>query len=102
MHWKYTRRRRDRLGVVRGEALSVWHRALVLGVACVVMLIAVYALAVHTPAGQLFEDDVLRAADAIAGSTEQADALNILDVLSVPTVVAAILIIFLIGALRRR
>ena len=66
------------------------------------MLIAVYALAVHTPAGQLFEDDVLRAADAIAGSTEQTDALNTLDVISVPTVVAAILIIFLIGALRRR
>jgi membrane-associated phospholipid phosphatase len=66
------------------------------------MLIAVYALAVHTPTGQLFEDDVLRAADAIAGSAEQTDALNTLDVISVPTVVAAILIIFLIGAVRRR
>jgi len=66
------------------------------------MLIAVYALAVHTPTGQLFEDDVLRAADAIAGSAEQTDALDTLDVISVPTVVVAILVIFLIGAVRRR
>jgi len=66
------------------------------------MLIAVYALAVHTPTGQLFEDDVLRAADAIAGSAEQTDALDTLDVISVPTVVVAVLVIFLIGAVRRR
>jgi membrane-associated phospholipid phosphatase len=66
------------------------------------MLIAVYALAVFTVPGQRFEDAVLRAADAVAGSTEQADAVDILGVITVPTAVAGVLLVFLVGALRRR
>ncbi|MCU7726399.1 phosphatase PAP2 family protein [Actinoplanes sp. KI2] len=87
---------------MRGESSSVWQRASIFGVTCVALLIVVYALAVFTVPGQRFEDAVLRAADAVAGSPEQAAALNTLGLITVPTAVAGVLLVFLVGALRRR
>ena len=73
-----------------------------MGAECVAVLIVVYALAVRTAPGQRFEDAVLRAANTLAGSAEQANALNTLDVITVPSVVAGVVVIFLVGVLRRR
>jgi membrane-associated phospholipid phosphatase len=93
---------RDRVANVSGEPVLVGPRALTLGGACVAGVAAVYLLAVWTAPGQRFEDAVLRAADLVAGSPEQARALNTLDAITVPSVVAAVILVLLIGLLRRR
>ena len=80
----------------------VQRRALVLGGVCVALLAAVYLVAVWTRPGQRFEDAVLRAADLVAGSAQMATALDILDAITLPSVVAAIVLLILIGLLRRR
>jgi membrane-associated phospholipid phosphatase len=80
----------------------VWRRAWVVGLTCVVGLTAVYLVAVWTAPGQRFEDAVLRAADAVGGTTEETGALNTLDAVTVPSVVAVVLLVLLVGVLRRR
>jgi ribosomal protein S18 acetylase RimI-like enzyme len=87
---------------VSGEPARIWRRALILGGACLAGLAAVYLLAVRTAPGQSFEDAVLRAADVVAGGTEQVRALDTLDAISIPSVVAAVILILLIGFMRRR
>jgi membrane-associated phospholipid phosphatase len=62
----------------------------------------VYLIAVWTAPGQRFEDAVLRAADRVSGSAEEARALDILDPVSVPLVVAVALVVFVVCAVRRR
>jgi membrane-associated phospholipid phosphatase len=87
---------------VSGEPELVWRRALALGGACFAGVAAVYLLAVWTAPGQRFEDAVLRAADLVTGSAEQTRALNTLDAITVPSVVAAVVLVLLISLLRRR
>jgi hypothetical protein len=87
---------------VSGQPAIVWRRALVLGAACLAGLVAVYLLAVRTAPGQRFEDAVLRAADRVAGGAERAQALNTLDAITTPSVVAATILVLLIAVLRRR
>lgn len=84
-----------------------WHhrvlgRASILGGACVAALATVYLLAVWTAPGQRFEDAVLRAADQVVGGAEQAHALHTLDAITGPSVVAAMILVLIIGALRHR
>ena len=85
-----------------GEPELVRRRALTLGGACFAGVAAVYLLAVWTAPGQRFEDAVLRAADLGTGSAGQARALDILDAVTVPSVVAAVILVLLISVLRRR
>jgi membrane-associated phospholipid phosphatase len=66
------------------------------------LLATVYLLAVWTVPGQRFEDAVLKAAGRVAGSADQAGALDILDAISVPAVVVAGILLILISVLRRR
>ena len=80
----------------------VLRRALILGGACVAALAIVYLLAVWTAPGQRFEDAVLRAADQVAGGAEQTHALHTLDAITGPSVVAAMILVLIIGALRHR
>jgi membrane-associated phospholipid phosphatase len=87
---------------VSGQPVLVWRRALTLAGACAVGVAGVYMLAVWTASGQRFEDSVLRAADLVAGSAEQSRALNTLDAITVPSVVAAVILILLISVLRHR
>jgi membrane-associated phospholipid phosphatase len=87
---------------VTGEAATVWRRALRFGAACVTALIAVYLLAVWTAPGQRFEDGVLRAADRVAGSSEEVRALDTLASVSVPAVLLATVAVVGIGFARRR
>ena len=93
---------RDKVADVSGKPAQIWRRAVILGAACAVAVATVYLLAVWTAAGQRFEDEVLRAADLVVGSAEQARALNTLDAITVPSVVAAVILVLLIGLLRRR
>ncbi len=81
---------------------KVWRRAAVLGVACLAALTVVYLGAVWTPSGQRFEDAVLRAADRVAGGAEQARALDILDQISVPSVLVFAIIVMVVALIRRR
>lgn len=85
-----------------GETELLVRRALRLGAAALAGLTIVYVLAVWTVPGQRFEDAVLRAADRVTGSAEQAQAVGILDAISVPSVVAAMVAIVLTGVFRRR
>jgi membrane-associated phospholipid phosphatase len=85
-----------------GFAQRVSCRATAVGGGCVALLAAVYLLAVWTSAGQRFEDAVLRAAGRVAGTTEGARALDILDAIAVPSVVAAALLVLAVGLLRHR
>jgi membrane-associated phospholipid phosphatase len=94
--------RRDKVADVRDETLSGWRRALVMGTACVALLITVFFLAVHTEPGQRFEDAVLRSAGTIAGSAEQTAAVHALNFITVRSGVAAAIVLFLIGLVRRR
>jgi hypothetical protein len=71
----------------------------VTGGICAAGLIAVYLLAVWTPAGQRFEDAVLRGA---TGSTDGARATSALDRISAPTLILAIAVVLSIGFLRRK
>jgi membrane-associated phospholipid phosphatase len=73
-----------------------------MGTTCAAGLTLVYVGAVRTASGQRFEDAVLRAADLVAGSTERAHALDTLDIITVPSVVAAAILILVIAILRRR
>ncbi len=75
---------------------------MVVGGACAALLVAVYLLAVWTSPGQRFEDAVLRAAGGVAGATEQARALDILDAIAAPSVIAAVIVVLAIGLLRRK
>jgi len=75
---------------------------MVVGGACAALLVAVYLLAVWTSPGQRFEDAVLRAAGGVAGTTEQARALDILDAIAAPSVIAAVIVVLAIGLLRRK
>lgn len=75
---------------------------MVLGGVCVALLATVYLLAVRTVPGQRFEDAVLKAAGRVAGSADQAGALDILDAITVPAVVVAVILLMLITLLRRR
>jgi membrane-associated phospholipid phosphatase len=87
---------------VSGESARIWRRALLVGGGCVVGLAVVYLLAVRTAPGQRFEDAVLRAADLVAGSDEQAHALDTLDAITVPSVIAAVIVVLFVSALSRR
>jgi membrane-associated phospholipid phosphatase len=58
----------------------------------------VYLLAVWTPAGQRFEDAVLRAAELAGGGT----AAGALDTFTVPALVAATAAVLAVGLVRRR
>jgi len=87
---------------VSGPPATVWRRACVTGGACAGLLAVVYLLAVWTPLGQRFEDAVLRAGGTIAGSTEQVRALDTLDSITVSSVIAAVILVLLIGLVRRR
>jgi membrane-associated phospholipid phosphatase len=78
------------------------RRAVIMAATCTFGLTAVYLTAVWTVPGQRFEDAVLRAADRVAGSAERARALDILDPISVPLVVAVAILTMLICVLRRR
>ncbi len=75
---------------------------MLIGGTCAVLLLAVYLLAVWTPAGQRFEDAVLRAAEATSGTTEGVRATDALDRLTAPSVIGAALVVLAIGLLRRR
>jgi PAP2 superfamily len=85
-----------------GPPARVRRRAVVVGGVCVALLAVVYLLAVWTPAGQRFEDAVLRAAGTVAGTAEEARAVHILDAIAAPSVIAAVILVLLTGVLRRR
>jgi membrane-associated phospholipid phosphatase len=83
----------------RPAPVTVRRRAVRAGLACLVLLVAVYLLAVWTPAGQRFEDSVLGASrwGAPAGP-----ASGSLAAVSEVTVLAALAVVLSIGLLRRR
>jgi len=83
-----------------GPPATVWRRALVIGGSCAALLTVVYLLAVWTPAGQRFEDAVLRAADPYSASAVRATGL--LDRVTVPSIAAALLVVLSVGVLRRK
>jgi membrane-associated phospholipid phosphatase len=84
------------------EPEVLWRRARTLGGACAGGLATVYLLAVWTAPGQRFEDAVLRAADRVTGSAEEARAVDFLDAITVPSVVTAMALVILTGLLRHR
>jgi membrane-associated phospholipid phosphatase len=77
---------------------GVRRRAVRIGGGCAVLLAGVYLLAVWTPAGQRFEDAVLRAAELAGG----ASAARTLNTFTVSGLVAATVAVLAIGLLRRR
>lgn len=83
-------------------AVRVWRRAMTLALACVLLLAAVYLLAVWTRTGQHFEDAVLDAAEREAGGSDAAGVSGVLDTISVPFVLGALVVVLAIGLLRRR
>jgi membrane-associated phospholipid phosphatase len=85
-----------------GKLAPVFGRALRMGVICTAGVLVIYLVAVWTVPGQRFEDAVLRAADRVAGSAEQARALDILGPIGQTTVLVAVTIVFLIAAVRRQ
>jgi membrane-associated phospholipid phosphatase len=85
-----------------GDTEGLRRRALRLGALCLGGLATVYIAAVWTAPGQRFEDAVLRAADRVTGSAEQARAVAILDAISVPSVVVAMVAVIITGLFRRR
>jgi membrane-associated phospholipid phosphatase len=87
---------------VTDEPARTLRRALLLGGACMTLLVTVYVLAVRTVPGQRFEDAVLRAADLISGSAQEEQALVILDPISIRLVVAAAILVMLIAVRRRK
>jgi membrane-associated phospholipid phosphatase len=74
----------------------------VVGGVCAALLATVYLLAVWTSPGQRFEDAVLRAADLSAGTTEQGRAIDTLDSITAPSVIAVVILVLGIGLLRRK
>lgn len=81
---------------------GVAYAAAAVGIGCAVLLAAVYILAVWTPAGQHFEDQVLNAAArGISGRQEHVAQLMLSTVRKV-SLIAAVLVILAIGGLARR
>jgi hypothetical protein len=80
----------------------VWRRALLTGGACAGLLVAVYLLAVWTVAGQRFEDAVLKAAELTVDGTAGVRATDLLDRITVPTTAVAVVVVLVLGLVRRR
>ncbi|SCL34138.1 PAP2 superfamily protein [Micromonospora rhizosphaerae] len=82
--------------------VRVWQRAMTGVLACILLLLAVYLLAVWTPAGQRFEDAVLSAAERSAREADAARATGTLNTISGPFLLGALVVVPAIGLLRRR
>lgn len=85
-----------------GLPARVWRRAVATGGISATGLVAVYLLAVWTPAGQRFEDAVLRGAAAAAGGAADQRATSTLDRITVPALLLAVAAVLAIAFLRRK
>ena len=81
---------------------TVWRRALLTGGTCAGLLVVTYLLAVCTATGQRFEDAVLKAAELTVGGTSGARATDLLDRITVPTTAAAVVVVLVLGLVRRK
>lgn len=88
--------------VMDNLSTRLMRRAAIAGAVCGVMLVAVYVLAVWTPAGQRFEDTVLAGASLATDGEEQSLATWVLKLVSTPTLALAASVVFAIGLARRR
>jgi membrane-associated phospholipid phosphatase len=83
------------------DATRAGARAAVVAVGSVLLLAAVYVLAVRTAPGQRFEDAVLVAAESRAGTVGDERATRALSIVTASTTVLAIAAVVAIGCLRR-
>lgn len=75
------------------------RRWTIIAVSCVVLLVAVYLVAVRTPWGQTFEEAALRGALQV-NAAEVTDADRILDSITVGSLVAAVAALAIVGWIR--
>ncbi len=85
-----------------GTPEATTRRAVAVAAGCGLLLCLVYALAVGTRSGQLFEDTVLDAYLAVATGHHARAALDTLSHISVFSLAGAIIAVFAIGVVRRR
>lgn len=86
---------------VRGQAAAA-RRALIIGVIAIGLLGAVYLVGLWTRAGQQFEDSVLAGAELGVGGPGEQRATHLLGVISVYSLAIAMVVVLVIGRVRRR